>query len=129
MKCLRCDVEMKRMALRTRKNYMTDDYFFAKIRMDEIDDDTVYITDPYDASAFTQGHSTVDAMVCPQCGHIELIAARLDTLFPINTTEKICPHCAKIIYVVDSPTVLCPECGKGLYEKVPGRKYMKLRDY
>ncbi len=131
LKCLRCGVPLRRKALRTRRNYMDDDSLFAKLRVDELDDDTVFVTDPYNAAAYVQGHSALDAWVCPSCGHVELIAARLDTLFASSRTEIVCPHCAKSVTVdkEGDSAWICPACGKNIHEKVPGRNYIRPKNF
>ena len=67
MDCIRCQIPLRRMALRTRPNHWDDHHPRAALRLIDTDDDTVYVTNPFDDLAFTQTHSALDAWVCPRC--------------------------------------------------------------
>ena len=132
MDCIRCQIPLRRMALRTRPNHWDDHHPRAALRLIDTDDDTVYVTNPFDDLAFTQTHSALDAWVCPRCGHVELVASHLETLFPPERPEeKICPNCGKTVQVEkDSPQAnLCPCCGKDFYEKIPGKTYIRPKNF
>ena len=131
MKCLRCDCELRRMILRTRANFTDDSSFWAGLRTEILDDDTVYLTNPpVEPLDFgVQVHSGLDAYVCPQCGHVELVAARLDTLFPEKPALRICPHCGKEVTATEDAPDICPSCGRNFHEPIPGRKYIRPKNF
>ena len=108
MKCLRCDAEME---------------FSKKITLRNVGEITSLLG-ALDANPVGEP-IPVDLYCCPNCRKIEFFAPK----DPVPTI--LCPHCGKEVTITSKgdDKDICPLCGKNFYEKVPGRNYIRPKNF